>query len=296
MNQVDLLIIVIVLGSGLAGARRGLINSAGDIISLLIGLGVGSVAYPIAAAPLKWIFGLSPTWAGVLGFILVAASAVWLTAWGCGRLAERYEPPRHLGLVGGGVFGAIMGVILAAVLLLASGLLPGSGQTVRASLLGPRIITMVPRLHENMDSIGLPLPKLVQLPTDYREELSGMRQGTQFLRVNFARLNGATCINCRTPVEFLGYRFSRGTMISPEYRCPNCGRTSDGCQTFEGFHTIYGKCPVDLANQGVEFDCGVWTNGWWTVPHGKCPVCGKEYHGAGTAIHAPSPRLWSVGD
>lgn len=114
-----------------------------------------------------------------------------------------------------------------------------------------------------------------------------MRQGMQFLRVNFSRLNGVTCINCRTPVEFLGYRFSRGTMISPEYRCPKCGRTSDGCQTFEGFHIIYGKCPVDLANQGVEFDCGVWTNGWWTLPHGKCPVCGKEYHGAGTVNHAP---------
>jgi len=287
MNQVDLFIIAVVIASALAGARRGLISSAGDIISLVVGLGVGALAYPIGAAPLKWMLDLPPTWAGALGFVLVAAGAVSLTAWGCSHLATWYEPPRHLGMMGGAAFGAIMGLILAAVLLLASGLLPGSGEIVKSSLLGPRIITLVPTLHENMDNMGLPLPKLVQLPTDYREEVSRLRQGTQFLRANFSRLAGATCIHCRTPVEFLGYRFSRGTMMSPEFRCPKCGRTSDGCQTFEGFHTIYGQCPVDLASEGVQFDCGVWTNGWYAVPHGECPVCGKDYHNGGDARAAP---------
>jgi len=122
----------------------------------------------------------------------------------------------------------------------------------------------------------------VQLPTDYRDELQGMNQGRQFIRINFTRMDGAMCINCRSPVEFQGYQFSRGTLMSPKFRCPNCGRASDGCQTFEGFHEIYGTCPTTLAADGLQFDCGVWTNGWWTVPQGPCPVCGKQYR--------PGPR------
>jgi hypothetical protein len=140
-----------------------------------------------------------------------------------------------------------------------------------------RIIALVPEMHVGMESLGLPLPKLVQLPTDYRDELQGINQGLQFLRLNASSLDGAMCIHCRSRVEFEGYHFSRGTLMSPRYRCPQCGRTSDGCQTFEGFHTIYGGCPVPLAEEGLKFDCGVWTNGWWTVPHGPCPVCGKAY-------------------
>lgn len=277
MNQVDLFILVVVAASALAGTSRGVINSAGDIISILLGLAVGSVAYPLGAAPLRWGLGLPDPAAGALGFVILAGVTVWLAGWGFAHLAVRFEPTRFVSRLGGAAFGAVLGVILAGVLVLASALLPGAADSVGKSFLAPRITVVVPRLHENMDSIGLPLPKLVQLPTDYREEIAGMRQGLQFLRINFTRLAGATCIHCRAPVNFLGYQFSRGTLMSPEFRCPNCGRTSDGCQTFEGFHTIYGKCPVDLAKEGVEFDCGVWTNHWWTVPHGPCPVCGKQY-------------------
>jgi hypothetical protein len=140
-----------------------------------------------------------------------------------------------------------------------------------------RTIALVPRFHEKMESVGLPLPKLVQLPTDYRDELKGISQGLQFVRMNSSDLDDATCLHCRSAVAFEGYQFSRGTLMSPLFRCPTCSRTSDGCQTFEGFHVIYGGCPVPLAMEGIQFDCGVWTNGWWTVPHGPCPECGREY-------------------
>jgi len=279
MNQVDLFILVVIAATAFEGARRGLINSAGDVIALVLGLAVGSLTYPLAAAPLKWVLGANSPVAGALGFILMAVATVWLLSWGFAHLAERFEPSAAVSRTGGAAFGAVLGVVLAAVLVLASGLLPGAADPVSKSALGPRITVFVPRLHENLESIGLPLPKLVQLPSDYREELSGMRKGLQFLRINFTRLDGAMCIHCRTPVRFLGYQFVRGTLMAPKFQCPNCGRTSDGCQTFEGFHTIYGQCPVDVAREGVEFDCGVWTNHWYTVPHGPCPVCGKEFRG-----------------
>ncbi len=290
MNQVDLFILVVIAATAFEGARRGIINSTGDVIALALGLAFGSLAYPLGAAPLKWVLGANSPVAGALGFILVAVATVLLLSWGFAHLAERFEPSPVVSRAGGAAFGAVLGVVLAAVLVLASGLLPGAADPVRKSALGPRIIMFVPRLHESLESIGLPLPKLVQLPDDYRQELSGMRQGLQFLRINFTRLDGAMCIHCRTPVRFLGYQFVRGTLMSPKFQCPNCGRTSDGCQTFEGFHTIYGQCPVDVAREGVEFDCGVWTNHWFTVPHGPCPVCGKEFRGVTTTTRAATEQ------
>jgi hypothetical protein len=192
-------------------------------------------------------------------------------------LAENLNLHRGANRLGGAALGALMGIMLASLLVMISGVVTRDVTQVQKSLLGMKVIGLVPQFHQSMEAIGLPLPKLVQLPTDYREEVSGMRQGLQFLRINATRLDGALCINCRTPVKFEGYKFARGTLLSPRFRCPKCGRTSDGCQTFEGFHAIYGICPTKLAEEGVLFDCGVWTNGWWTVPHGPCPVCGREY-------------------
>jgi len=279
MNEVDLFIIVVIGACAVSGARRGLISSAGDIISLLLGLVLGALAYPVVEAPLRWLFSAPPTISGPLALLAVAVATVLLAGWGFSTLAGRFDGRSPASRAGGGVFGMFLGVVLAAVLILVSGVIPGAAEPVQRSALGPRIVVVVPRLETNLDLLGVPMPKLVQLPEDYRDELSGVRQGLQFMRVNFARLDGATCINCGAPVRFLGYQFSRGTLLSPKFECTRCGRTSDGCQTFEGFHLIYGQCPVALAEQGVEFDCGVWTNGSWTVPKGVCPICGKEYRG-----------------
>ncbi len=277
MNQVDLFILVVVAASALSGARRGLISSAGDILSLLLGLIVGAIAYPLAAAPVAWISGASPAACGALGFVIVSVAVVAGASWGFSFISSRCELGKRICKLGGAGFGAAFGTFFAAILVMASGALPGIAEPVHQSLLAPKITGVVPRLHENLEAVGIPLPKLVQLPTDYRDELEGINQGRQFLRINFSKLNGAMCIHCRSAVKFEGYQFSQGTLMSPRFRCPNCGRTTDGCQTFEGFHQIYNACPAELAKEGLQFDCGVWTNGWWTVPHGPCPVCGKEF-------------------
>lgn len=290
MNQVDLFIIAVVVASALSGARRGMINSAGDIITIVVALAVGSVAYPLAAIPIARVFGVGEAVSGPLGYLVVALAMTALVGWGCSALAERFELPRRASRVGGAAFGAVLGMALAGVLIMASGLLPGVAGPVEKSAFGRSIVQVVPRLHEGMESLGVPLPKLVQLPTDYREEITGARRGLQFMRLNFTRLDGATCIHCSSRVEFLGYRFSRGTLMSPKFRCAECGRTSDGCQMYEGFHEIYGQCPIPIAEEGVRFDCGVWPNGWWTVPHGTCPVCGKEGVEAVPASASGSPR------
>jgi len=280
MNEADLFIIALVVFFAASGSRRGLICAAGDIIIIILALGIGSVAYPIAAAPVAWLFGLPANLAGPIGYLVVTTVVAVALSWACSAIAHRFEPPEKIGRVGGAAFGGVLGAVLAGVLLLASGMVPGTATAVEKSRFGRGMLQVVPRMHEGMESLGLPIPKLIQLPTDYRDELEGARQGLQFMRLNFTRLDGATCIHCRAPMQFLGYHFFRGTLMSPKFQCPSCGRTTDGCQTFEGFHAIYGKCPVELAQQGIEFDCGVWTNHWWTVPHGPCPVCGQEFLGA----------------
>ncbi len=283
MNQVDLFIIVVVALSALSGAWRGMVSAAGDIISLLLGLLLAALAYPLTAIPLRWSLGLPPPIADALGFVLLAVLVAFLAGWGFSLLARRFRLSRPTDYLGGAGFGAVFGCLLAAVLVLASGILPGAAAPIGQSALAPPITALVPRLHQNMEALGVALPKLVRLPDDYRDELEGLNRGLRFLRINFSQLDGAVCIHCRSPVEFTGYRFSRGTLMSPRFRCPNCGRTSDGCQTFEGFHAIYGECPVTLAREGLQFDCGVWTNKWWTVPHGPCPVCGRT--------HRPKPEI-----
>jgi len=277
MNQVDFFICVVVGACAVSGARRGFLSAAGDIASLLLGLILGSLIYPIAAAPIKALTGASPAISGALGFVVVSVLIVAGASWGVSLLSSRFHLRKALDRAGGATFGAAFGVFFAAILVLGSALLPGTARPVSESGLAGGITGLVPRLHEDLESVGIPLPKLVQLPTDYREEIEGLNQGRQFIRINFSRLDGATCIHCGSPVVFEGYQFSHGTLMSPRFRCPNCGRTSDGCQTFEGFHEIYGVCPTVLAQDGVQFDCGVWTNGWWTVPHGRCPICGREY-------------------
>lgn len=277
MNQVDLFIIVVVLALGLSGAKRGFIHAAGDMFGFLFGLVLGSLAYPVLVAPLRWALGLSEAATGALAFVIVAVLGVVAAGWGFSRLSDYLDLPKLANRIGGAAFGTVFGFFCAAIFVMASGLLPNAGKPVKDSALGPGLMAMVPRLHEGFESVGLALPKLVHLPEDYREELSGVNQGFQFLRINFSQLDGATCIHCRSPVVFEGYHFSRGTLMSPRFRCSGCGRTSDGCQTFEGFHAIYGTCPVLLAREGVKFDCGAWPNGSWVIPQGPCPVCGREY-------------------
>jgi len=127
------------------------------------------------------------------------------------------------------------------------------------------------------------LPKLVTLPFAYGGEFDYGHPAVRFLRYNFAKLDGATCIKCRGPVEFKGFLLRSGGAMMPLIVCTTCGRKSDGCQTFEGFHALYQACPVDYAVKGQRFDCGNWTNFEWVSPDGECPIDKKvlpswEYH------------------
>lgn len=279
MNQVDFLIIIALGANIYYGATRGLVHGVGDLVALFAALGLGSLVYPAPAALLRFAFAPPPVLRDLLAFILSAVGIAVGIGYLFAHIAARRQLRPALDWVGGGVAGGIIGAVLIGVLLLVSGAAAGANRAVERSALGSPFLDIVPRMHSTMDRLGLPIPKLVILPPKYEMELEPRRYGPQFMRLNFARLDGSMCIKCRGEMRFLGYRRLNGGRIAPKFRCARCGRTTDGCQSFEGMHAIYNQCPVIIARHGVKLNCGVWTNKDWVYPKGRCPVDGNVFAG-----------------
>jgi hypothetical protein len=89
----------------------------------------------------------------------------------------------------------------------------------------------------------------------------------------FHETGGWTCAACGGRVQFMAFGNEPQPRI-PLFQCLVCGRRSDGCQTFEGHHLLYGGCPLD---EDVSSRCGYW-QGDWAKPRGTCPVCRSSVH------------------
>lgn len=281
MNQVDLFIIVILGANVYYAARRGLLRGVGDLAALFAALGIGSLVYP-APAVLFGALGFPPVARDLVGFVVSALAIAVGTGYLFGHIAERRRLQPTVDHLGGGGAGLVVGSILVSVLLLFSAAITGTTRPIDRSALAGPFLNVVPELHLVMDRVGLPIPKLVVLPPRYEQELTGMRYGPQFMRLNFARLEGSTCIKCRGRMKFVGYKRVRGSRIAPKFVCRRCGRTTDGCQSFEGMHAIYNQCPVLVARRGIKLNCGIWPNPDWVYPLGPCPVDGNTFTGVTT--------------
>jgi uncharacterized membrane protein required for colicin V production len=279
VNQVDVFIILVFGLNVYYAASRGLVRGLGDLAALFLALGIGSLIYPAPAAVLGALLGLPPVARDLLGFIISAVAIAVGVGYLFSHIAERRKLNKVVDRIGGGATGAVIGAILVGLLLMISGTITGTTRPIDRSALAPPFLEVVPSMQLAMDRIGLPIPKLVLLPSRYEEELSGMRYGPQFMRLNFAHIENATCIKCRGPLKFLGYKRVRGSRLAPKFICRRCGRTSDGCQSFQGMHAIYNECPVLVARRGFKLNCGVWTNPDFVWPLGPCPVDGNVFTG-----------------
>ena len=133
----------------------------------------------------------------------------------------------------------------------------------------------MPYVYEKADNNGIPLPKMIYLPQSYTEEFNLNNREIRFLNTRFSEFEGFTCMECGGRVRFEGYFPRVGAAMVPKLTCASCERTSDGCQTYEGFHELYGGCPIDAARQEVRFDCGRWQNYKLISPRGPCPLDNK---------------------
>lgn len=269
MSFIDLLIVFILVLTGYAEARRGLLLALFDILRIALGLSMGLVAYRFGWQ-LTHNYGL-----GLAGFLIVALAVVGVLA--SLMKASKIDPewarkllPRALA----GVIGLCLGFAVCAVVIPVLGRSRSFQDDVERAHLARPFVQAMPGFYQAADAMNLDLPQLDRRPIRFADEgKAGSRMFAE--RINFTRLDGSMCIQCRSPVRFIGYKLRDGLTVSPEFQCPFCGRTSDGCQTFEGFHRMYHHCSIEVAKGLIGIDCGVWPNNRPVQPVGICPVCGR---------------------
>jgi hypothetical protein len=169
-----------------------------------------------------------------------------------------------------------LGLLISTVLVPVVGRGETGREAVSRTVLARQFLGAAPAMYYAADWLDLDLPMLNVRAVRFEDEGEDTRAGL-VQRINYSRLGGATCIECRAAVKFEGYFQRLDVAVSPRFTCPACGRRSDGCQTFEGFHRMYGRCPVEVARNLGQIDCGVWPNDRPVYPNGTCPVCGLSF-------------------
>ena len=84
-------------------------------------------------------------------------------------------------------------------------------------------------------------------------------EGVQVRKVKYEDLDGSTCIACGGRVRYQG-KEKQGVFHFPRFQCTSCGRVSDGCLTFEGYHLFYRRCVWEV-NRGDRDQLRVWPAG-----------------------------------
>jgi uncharacterized membrane protein required for colicin V production len=278
----DITIAIFLLLSLLQGIRAGLIRSVFTIAGIAVGLTVAIKYYAVIGGIILQYVDLPQLIADSLAFIALFSllSATVHLVGSLVALITRFSLIKLLDKLGGSATGLAIGAALAGVTLILFTAFPifdGFQNHVDQSFLAPPIVETTEMLYEELsDALPLDLPVLKVHSEDLNSYFSTISTYGEHDSVDFRALDGATCFVCGSPVQFLGFVENGKGSISPKFICGNCGRTSDGCQTYEGYHEMYDQCPVELGNQGYRLDCGIWTNNSYHRPGGPCPVCGTE--------------------
>ncbi len=117
MNWLDIVIIIVLVGSVFAGWKNGLIRSVISLIGLVVGIKLAGIYYIDLAGRLSFISG--GTAARVVAFLLIFA-AVMAVALLLGWILTKVVASLTLGWLnglGGMVFGLLMGALTVSVLL-----------------------------------------------------------------------------------------------------------------------------------------------------------------------------------
>jgi len=281
-NWLDVVIALLLALSLLQGIRAGLIRSVFSILGITVGLTAAIIYYVRVSEWLLSHVGMPQFMADAFGFFAIfalTATAVHL-AGSFFAVITRIRLFRAMDKACGSAVGLLIGLAVVGVLLIlltAFPLFPGFQDHIEQSSLAPAIIETTHLLYSEVSAhLSLEIPRLAIHPEELAEHINDIDIYSDHSGVNYAGLNGAACFVCYEPVEFLGYLDNRLGSVSPKFVCTECERTSDGCQTYEGYHLMYEDCPVILGNRGYRFDCGIWTNYSYHRPLGPCAYCGAN--------------------
>ncbi len=268
MNLLDLIILIVLALTIYTETIRGFWLTCLDIGRVVLALIIGSLGY-ILGARIFHNLGL-----GLLFFIFFALSIVFIIP-----LLLKSTLPETKSLISKiitGFLGFVIGIFISLGVILILAPIPLLQNEINSSVIAQPILTIIPKIHYVADVLNLRMPSMGSTVLNFEEEGQPVIQRYVLKeRVNFLHLNNSTCIECGAKVRFVGYKRRNGILVSPFFVCPACGRKSDGCQTFEGFHKIYGRCPIEVVEKSGPIDCGVWNNQRPVYPKGKCPICGR---------------------
>lgn len=281
----DVAIAVALLIAMALGIRAGLLRGLFSMIGIAGGLLAATAFYrPLSLFALEYL-PLPTAALEFMSFVIIFTLIATLSSLAGTLLSSltRIELIKSADHIGGSATGLLAGLILIGAFLIFLTIFPlatGFGELVEESLVADIILSTTEALYQGLAEI---LPFDLPLLSAYEEEinhlLSGMLIRDKVLEhegIDFATLDGTGCFVCGEAVVFDGILLNSAGSRSPKFTCNNCGRTSDGCQTYEGYHAMYGICPVVLGNDGYRLDCGVWTNYDYQAAVGPCPVCGVE--------------------
>ncbi|HOC02095.1 MAG: Colicin V production protein [candidate division TA06 bacterium ADurb.Bin131] len=271
LSGLDIIVIMFILGGILGGVGRGFLGTIIDISGIAFGLIVGSFIY---TAPVFLFAKFEITGTAVdlifyaLSSIILALVVIILLE----TLRKKVEIKPFVDRIFGGVFGSINGFVAAASILVIMTTSIQSGQEIDQTKIASVVRNGILKFYEKIERHNITLPKMIILPVAYKDEFGRNVRAAKFIKLNFTKFEGFTCMNCEGKVRFEGYFPKYGVGIVPKFVCEKCGRTSDGCQTYEGYHKLYNACPIELARSGLKFDCGNWPNHTWITPTGPCPL------------------------
>jgi len=280
IHGVDLLIIVLIFLFLVRGLMTGLIKSVFNVIGLVAGILVAFRFYALAADVLLtflampgWLADII-TWVALFFTVQIAVVVIGSFL----SLVNRFRLVRLVDRFGGGVAGIILGAAVAGIILLilvSFPLLPELESKIEEADLAPFLVDSTDYCYRQLTAF-LPgsLPHMSfhpeeKLPASQSQETDVYDSPAEGL----GQLKASTCVACEEKVDYLGFKTNSQGTLSTKFVCTGCGRTSDGCQTFEGHHLMYDKCPEELGRQGYRMDCGIWTNHDYIRPTGTCPVC-----------------------
>ncbi len=282
INWIDITIVVILIIALVQGIRTGLIRSVFNVAGVAAGIFLAMMYYaPLGSFVLDYI-SLPQIAVDVFCFIIIfSVTAVLVNLAGTiFNTVTGFSLIRIADKVGGSTIGLAIGITIIGIALILLTSFPVYAEfpdQVEQSYMAPTIINMTTVIYDELSNV-LPfkLPRIATYPESLGGYVSNISSYVEHQSVDFKQLDQATCFACGEPVDFLGYLDNGRGSISPKFLCSGCGRTSDGCQTYEGYHEMYEVCPVELAKQGYRFDCGIWTNHRYVVPEAPCVVCGTE--------------------
>lgn len=251
------------------GYRRGFFQQFLDLLGSVVALIIAFYFYHRVGSILAGYLKLSEPFANMLAFILIIVLLSGTVSfigkrW---RDSTKIEPVALFDSAIGALLGGLKATVILIIALLIVVSLPFEFciEQVGASSFANDLLRLAPLFYVIQNhSLPSSLPRLVVSP-----------EGLQVRKIAPGNLDKATCFACGTKVEYRGM-VRKGLTPYPQTYCPKCRRISDGCLTFEGYHTIHGICPYERLGAVGLTDCKIWPNPEPTIVTGSCPVCGRS--------------------